>query len=63
VPSFQKQTKRQGTEDILLHLNGQTIWFPKSHIKLPKKLHGKEISINVQNWVYDSNIRFDEDVR
>ena len=49
------------TEDSWgFHLCGLTIWFPKSHIKLPKKLHGKEISIYVQNWLYDEKTPFDE---
>ena len=41
------------------HLEGQTEWFPKSHIKLPKRLYEKEISIYVQNWLYDSAIVLD----
>jgi len=41
------------------HLDNQLEWFPKSHIKLPKKLYGKEISIYVQNWLYDSKIIID----
>ena len=36
------------------------MWFPKSKIKLPKKLYGKEISIYVQNWLCDGKIRVDE---
>ena len=48
------------TEDIHLHLQGRMEWFPKSHIQLPKKLYGKEISIYVQNWLYDDKIRIDE---
>lgn len=42
------------SEDIHLHLNGLIKWFPKSNIRLPKILHGKEISIYVQNWFYNS---------
>ena len=40
------------------HLSGQTEWFPKSHIKLPKKIDNKEITIRVQNWLYDSKIKY-----
>ena len=42
------------------HLDGRTVWFPKSKIKLPKKIHNKEINIYVQNWLYDTKIRVDE---
>lgn len=42
------------------HLEGQTEWFPISHTRLPKKLYGKEISIYVHNWLYDSKIHVDE---
>ena len=38
-----------------VHLQGQTEWFPKSTIRLPKRLHG-EISIYVHNWFYDTKV-------
>jgi hypothetical protein len=34
--------------------------FAKALIKLPKKLYGKQITISVQNWLYDANIPHDE---
>ena len=43
-------------EDICLHLKGKTCWFPKSKIRLPKRQKGT-ISINIQNWLYDLNIK------
>ncbi len=43
-------------EDICLHLQGETLWFPKSNIRLPKRQKGK-IRINVQHWLYESNIK------
>jgi len=42
------------------HLDGLTLGFPKSQIKLPKKLYGKEITISIRNWLYDENIPYDE---
>ena len=48
------------SDECGFHLGGLTEWFPKSHIKLPKVLHGKEISIYVQHWLYDSKIPYDE---
>jgi len=43
-------------------IDGQTEWFPKSRIKLPKKLKGT-ISIYVQNWLYDTKIKIDPNAR
>ena len=42
-------------EDICLHLQGETCWFPKSKIRLPKRQKGT-INIYIQNWLYDSNV-------
>ena len=42
-------------DDICLHLQGKTEWFPKSKIRLPKRRYGI-IRIYVQNWIYDSKI-------
>jgi len=44
------------TEDECGRLDGQTEWFAKSHIKLPKKKEGT-ISIYVQCWMYDSKMK------
>jgi hypothetical protein len=51
------------TEDILLHLTGKTLWFPKSKIKLPKNLYKETISIYVPDWMYDSKVVVLEDER
>lgn len=48
------------TEDMEgFHLEGQTEWFPKSHIKMNKKVINGERIIYVQNWLYDDKIRID----
>ena len=41
-------------------LDSLTLGFPKSQIKLPKVLYGKEITISIRNWLYDANIPHDE---
>ena len=41
------------------NLANQTEWFPKSRIKLPKKMYRKEISIYIPDWLYDSKRRID----
>ena len=47
-------------EDECFHLQGQTEWFPKSHIKINKKtVDGKKI-IYVQEWLYNSKIKIKE---
>jgi hypothetical protein len=51
------------SDECGFHLGGLTEWFPKSHIRLPKVLHDKEIRIYVQNWLYDSKIPYDEFAR
>ncbi len=43
-------------EDLCMHLEDKKIWFPKSRIKMPKRLDG-QISIYVENWLYDSNVK------
>jgi len=53
----------QVTEDIFLHLNGRTEWFPKSQIRLPKRLDRETISIYVREWIYNDKIRIDERTR
>ncbi|GAG15613.1 unnamed protein product [marine sediment metagenome] len=43
------------TEDLLIHLQDGKYWFPKSKIRLPKHKEG-EITIYVQNWLYDATV-------
>lgn len=50
----------QITEDMQgFHLEGQTEWFPKSRIKMNKKVISGERIIHVQNWLYDDKIIVD----
>ena len=42
-------------EDICLHLQDKTCWFPKSKIRLPIRQEGS-VNIYIQNWLYDSNV-------
>jgi len=50
-------------EDLLLHLEGQRCWFPKSKTRLPRHLYRDSISIYVPDWLYDSNVTIPEHTR
>ena len=48
------------TEDMEgFHLDHQTEWFPKSQIKMNKKVIDGERIIRIPNWIYDDKIRID----